>query len=76
MSTYKKAPPMSDKPVEFTNDEYGIVSTVIPTARGFVVELQDVDSGEWLPSMRIYKPADKDAAIAYAKRIACVNDDD
>lgn len=52
---------------EITNTDNGMQSKVHSHAKGFSVVLQDLDSGEFVPVVKIF--ADKERAVAYAREI-------
>lgn len=53
--------------IEVTNIDTGIAAAVYDHARGFSVSLKDMDSGEYLPTVRIFE--EYDAACAYARSL-------
>lgn len=58
---------------EFTNDDDGVKTIVVAVDRGWMVRLQDIGSGEFLPSSRIYPPDCKAEALDYAEKVAGVS---
>ena len=52
---------------KFENKEYGIESYVTLGTNGFHVSIKDMDAGEFLPMVNIYK--DEKVAISKAKDI-------
>ena len=57
----------------FRDEVSGLESRATETRRGWAVTLRDLDSGERLPSVRIYKRHELLRAIAYARRIVGPN---
>lgn len=53
----------------FRDEVSGLESRATETRRGWAVTLRDLDSGERLPSVRIYKRHEVQRAIVYARRI-------
>ena len=51
----------------FTDEANGIEATVVETFRGFGVAIRDLDSGEYVDSIRFYKTEAQ--AIAKAKEV-------
>jgi hypothetical protein len=51
----------------FSNTEYGLESAIYKIDKGFSVSMKDVDSGEILPTITIFKTIE-DAEL-YAKKI-------
>jgi hypothetical protein len=50
--------------VSFKNERLGIESSIHEHAKGFSVSLKDLDSGNYLPSIKIFR--DIEAASKYA----------
>ncbi len=61
---------MTSQPFSYTISDRvsGLAARVTECRRGWAVSLRDLDSGERLPSVRIYKRHEKGRACAYARR--------
>jgi len=55
---------------EITNSDTGMRSTVNLHQKGYCVALQDMDSGEWVPTYRIFNNVE--SARVYAHKIVGV----
>lgn len=55
---------------EFNNDDTAMRSSVHKHVKGYSVSLQDLDSGEYVPIVRIFPEHMYERAIAYTKEIA------
>jgi len=60
----------TDELPTFVNDDDGMESSVHRHDKGYSVTLKDADSGERIPIIKIFPHDQLDKAIAYAKRIA------
>jgi hypothetical protein len=57
---------------EFVNLDDGVKTIIVSVDRGWMVRMQDIDSGEFLPSSRIYQPDCKAEALDYARKAVAV----
>lgn len=55
---------------EFVNRDDGVKTVVLLFNREWMVKVQDLDSGKWLDTTKIFPPDSKAKALSYAKNVA------